>query len=48
MQSQSPQRPLKTFLDPVAPSSPNLSPFRATATPFIPDFPSLGRTINFL
>ena len=28
----------ETFLEPVAPSSPNISPWRATPTPFIPDF----------
>ena len=37
MASQRPQRYLKTFLEPVAPSSLNMSPYRATATPFVPN-----------
>ena len=37
MASQRPQRHLKTFLEPVAPSSLNMSPYRATATPFVPN-----------
>ena len=37
MASQRPRRHLETFLEPVAPSSLNMSPYRAMATPFMPD-----------
>ncbi len=37
MASQRPQRYLKPFLEPVAPSSLNMSPYGATRTPFAPN-----------
>ena len=40
MVSRRPQRYPETFLDP------NISPFQATATPFIPDFANLDDTIQ--
>ena len=36
MASRRPQRYLETFLDPVASFSQSMSPYRSTATPFIP------------
>ena len=47
MVSGRPRSHPETFLDPVAPSSPNISPFRATATLFTPNFPNSATTLIF-
>ena len=47
MVSQRPQRYLKTFLNPVAPFSQSMSPFRAMATPFIPKTTKYHRTLIY-
>ena len=45
MVSQKPGRYLKTFLEPVASFSQSMSPFRAMATPFVPEITKYYRTL---
>ena len=45
MASQKPRRHLKPFLEPVAPFSQSLSPFRGMAPSFIPNMTTLGMSI---
>ena len=46
MVSQRPGRYLKTFLEPVASFSQSMSPFRAMATPFVPEITKSYRTLS--
>ena len=48
MASQSPQSHVKIFLEPVASFSQSLSPFRAMATPFIPNITTFISSYKFL
>ena len=45
MASQKPRRHLKPFLEPVAPFSQSLGPFRGMATSFIPNMTTLGMSV---
>ena len=46
MASRRPRRYLKTFLEPVASFSQSMSPFRAMATPFVPEITKSYRTLS--